>query len=811
MARHPSAGEVLGDLFRRGGTALQRLADTRSTSGAMAYGVNRPGQGYADPSKPLSQSDLRQSFGAVGTRIVAGIIEDAAAPPELTGDRALFTYERMWLSDGQCSALMNVYLLPLLQATYSIQAASDDPDDVAIAQETSDNLLHGMQGMTFHRFMRQLYLFRALYGHYVGEKCWTVDAQGKIRLKKLAPRLPKTIYRWFPNADDDLDRIMQRVWVMDPDGITGAYEFPIIPAQKLLVSTRNQIGNDYRGIGLFRPCFKHWYYKDQLYAIDGVAAAKNAMGVPVFNEPATQGNTLTPLQQSNRNLAAASLAAYQVNERAYFLVPGGWSFDLKAVSGQVRQILPSIEHHDLLMSRSFLAQFINLDSGGTLIAARDSSSFFIQALSSEAQEAADDIDPVIREMEEYNHPRDRYSTIQMQDMDQRDVQDYLRGIAGLFTAGALTNNVETENALREQIDLPDLPAAATPSGGGAPSVDSDSQGAASGESAEDAAERKKAAGITQDDSADVGGDTSPSELRRWEDLHRRAAAGEPVSAAEFAEQEERLYRARRHRAEERDERPRIVTLAQLQANALVTRAARRLQNRSARGLVTIPRANGEIVELRRFGARWETYGRKASMWAGFGDGTMRRPVEYLTRDADGSEWACLARPVTVGGKSVPNPNRSGYGSPPDDADEMLARGYTHVLWRLGDGGASGKHCPQCVYMARQGLMRIQDLRIGPGTDGTFCQDACTCTLEYRRAVTAKVGTPAQGTTKRNARELPRIDLAAGITLAGNEDALLDYWSDKICEEGGFYDCTSALAGKVDDENAVCGWIKAQVC
>jgi len=666
--------EYVPGLVRAGG--VLRLTDYSPTQ-AITYGASAggsaPGRPWNQPSRPLTAQELRQTFGGVGTVIMAGIIRpDGAGPPELEGERAIATYERMYDSDGQCAALMHVYLLPLLQATYSIQAASDDPEDVTIAQETSDNLLHGMTGQTWHRFLRQLYLFRGVYGHAVFEKCWTVQG-GAIRLRKLAPRLPKTIWRWYPNADDELDRIQQRVWVIADDGLTGAYEYPFIPAAKLLLSVRNQVGNNFLGTSLYRACYKHWYYKDQLYAIDGIAAAKNAMGVPTISE--TEPNPDVVRQQSDRQLATNALAAYQANERAYFYLPHGYQFDLKAVSGQVRQIMPSIEHHDLLIARSFLAQFINVDSGGTLIAARDASSFFLEALMGEAVEVADDMNPLIRELEEYNHGgRDRYSTLQMQDLEQRDLDEYLKGIAGLITAGGIDPDDEFKAWIRDYIDAP-APAAAR--GDGTGGVDPDSQGQAV-EGAGDAQKRRAAAGMDDGDVADAGGDTDePTELRRQ-------------SPARLATAERGA-----------------------QARALVQRAAthslRRRQGRE--GLVTVPRVHGEPLVLTRRGGRWESYTREPSVWSGWSPEAER--VDLGVRDV-------IRRIGGAVGGAIGAYRRAVVGETPK----------TLIHRELGDGGASGKHCPQCVAPAEGGPYTAQTPPTHPGDGDTYCGSACTCSLRY---------------------------------------------------------------------------------
>jgi len=516
-------------------------------------GLNTP---FGERSAPLSPSELRQTFGAVGTIFFAGIIDTGEYVPELSGEQALATYERMWRSDAQVAATVNVWVLPLIQATYSIEAASDAPEDVAIAQETSDNLLHGMDGQTWHNFLRQLYTNRAVYGHAVFEKCWVVDDQGAVRLRRLAPRLAKTLYRWYPNADDALDRLEQRVWINADNGVTGAFAFPTIPAEKLVVSTRNRFGNNFLGISVLRPAYKHWYYKDQLYSLDGIAAAKNAMGVPVYSEPENQGATR---DKANRDLAMSALAQYQVNERAAFVNPAGWKFELLGVSGQVRNIMPSIEHHDLLIARSILAQFINVDSGGTLIAARDSSSFFLQALFGEAQEVADDVNPLIREMESYNYAqRTRFSTIGMQDLDQRDVEQYLRGLSALITAGGITVNQETEDAIRDNLNLPPLPEAR---GAGTGGVDPIGQGPEA-DSPEDAAEA----------AVSPAGDVGPEASATPQELRRRIASAWPS----------------RHS----------------------------IGGGRAESVVRVPRASGEVMTLRRMGGRWEPYARRPSTWAG---------------------------------------------------------------------------------------------------------------------------------------------------------------------------------------------------
>jgi hypothetical protein len=439
---------------------------------------------------------------------------------------------------------------------------------------------------------------------------------------------------------------MQKVWILNEGGVNGRWMFPNITAEKLIISTRNQDANDYRGISLYYPMWTHWDYKHKFYFIDGVAAERNGMGVPVLEEP--------PIvrQQSDRDLAALALENFRVGETAYMDLPNGYKLTLQGVSGAVRDVWPSIQHHDLLMARSALAHFINLDSYGQVLISEESQSLFLMAEEAEANEFIEVMNELIIEWCDYNYESiDRYPTLSIAAISgTRDLDNILKGVANLMTAGGLTYNVETENALRDDLGLPALPAEATPAGGGAISVDPDSQSKP----------------ILAPGEADPGA------------VRPGAAQQDTTQKLAFAA--------------------------------------------GASGARAIHLSGRPLREKRLTMHMSGSYDRA-----------------YLRRDDDGVEWTCMRR--LARSARVPNPN---VGDDFDSTD-AVRQGYTHVLWRLGPGT---NHCPQCLLMSRRGLMRLSELHIEPGSDDTYCGDACQCELEYRRAVTVKSPAPSQGTTKR---------------------------------------------------------------
>lgn len=462
------------------------IASSDPTSGYGWSGWNRP-------AEPLTAAQKTQTFGAVGTQIFAGRFADTqfglTEPEEWRGDNRWRTIARM-RRDGQATAIKSVCVLPLLQASFNINPGSESDADVAVAQDVADNFLHGMTG-GWPFFARKFFTNRFENGHYLGEKCWTSTPDG-VRLRKIAERPAPTIYRWFPDDDDELNRVMQKVWIENPNGVNGQWKFPMIPREKLLLSTRNQQANDYRGISLYYHMWEHWDYKHKLYLIDGIAAERNGMGVPTLEEPPGVR------QQSDRDQAEVALENFRVGESANLQLPNGYKFTLTGVSGAVRDIMPSIQHHDLLMARSALAHFINLDAYGQVLISEAAQSLFLMAEEAEAAQAVDDINQLIREWVDYNYEGvERYPTLAITALSgARDLDAVLRGVAQLFEVGGLTNNVETENALRDDLDLPALPAEATVAGGGAPSVDPDSQGAAVHTPGEAAPARPQTPGTT---------------------------------------------------------------------------------------------------------------------------------------------------------------------------------------------------------------------------------------------------------------------------------------------------------------------------
>ena len=380
-------------------------------------------------------------LGATGTSVFAGLLYEDDYNADLQGDRLYKTIDRMRRSDGQVKAGLLACKLPLMVARWDVEPASEGEADIEIAETVKADLIDGMS-VPWDDFLRQGLLMLD-FGHMCFEKVWELR-DGRWTWKRLSPRLPQSITEWHVTPDGDLDYIVQQA------SIGNEFRTINIPAEKLVVFTHEKEGSNFRGISLLRAAYLNHWYKTHLYAIDGIAAERHGVGLAVMSYPdaATEAQK-TAIKQVGERLHA--------HERSYIALPSTVNFSLQGVQGQLHNTLASIDHHDLQIVRSILAQFMNLGakSVGSFALSQDQSSFFLMALQAVGKNICNTINQqVIREMVGYNWDVKQYPRLTVSGLDNPDALAYASSIAQLVTAGAITPDLETENEIRRMAKLP---------------------------------------------------------------------------------------------------------------------------------------------------------------------------------------------------------------------------------------------------------------------------------------------------------------------------------------------------------------------
>src|SRR3990172_6604338 len=155
------------------------------------------------PARPPSYEELGQT----GTATSAGFVTAQDYNADLSAPACYDTFDKMRKGDGQVKAALTVIKLPLINAEWKIERASDSPLDRVIAEVIEEDLFGGMN-VSWSSWFRQM-LLHLDYGVMPFEKVWRLGDDGLIRLRKLGPRLPRTVQQWLVDEKGGLAGVRQ--------------------------------------------------------------------------------------------------------------------------------------------------------------------------------------------------------------------------------------------------------------------------------------------------------------------------------------------------------------------------------------------------------------------------------------------------------------------------------------------------------------------------------------------------------------------------------------------------------------------------
>ncbi len=394
--------------------------------------------------KEKPRVEIEREYGVPGVENIAGEITNI----DYNADITLATYNEMLKSDGQVKAVEQVITLPLKQAEWFIEPASDDPRDIEIADFVEKNWEPLKRD-----FLEQVfdYLF---YGSFLFEVVYEERAGG-VYFKKLAPRLPETIIKWHENKEGDLEKVTQ--FAMKE----GQYQEIEIPARALLRFTHRQRGNNFKGESILRSAYKHWHIKNVLYKIDAVRFDRWGVGIPeaIWHEGVSETDK-AEIDKFLRELRA--------NERSYIRHPDTLEVKILTPTGQggAMGIQEAIEHHDMQIARSVLASFLNFSTSrfGSRAALQGLQEFFLASLKGVAEYVAAILGGQVKRRTESGGIRDlvdmnfegveRYPYVVPGRLQVMDLVGQLTVIPQLVHSGALAPDQPLQEYIRAQLGVP---------------------------------------------------------------------------------------------------------------------------------------------------------------------------------------------------------------------------------------------------------------------------------------------------------------------------------------------------------------------
>ena len=329
--------------------------------------------------KPMGEPD-RMEYGTTGTGIFGqGYIRELGEyDSEFQGGPFTFyrTCEKMRRGCAAVAFSLGAMKTPVRCAEWAVV-----PPKHATAKEkecakfVEANLFDDLD---FDRSLENM-LLAVDFGAACHEDVWTV-INGRVRLAKLAPRMPLTFYTWTLDGNENLLELVQHGF---HGGTFAEYR---LRADKIALYSFRQEGANFAGRPILREMYQHWYTLNALYKIDSIACERNGMGVPV-------GTLAKDAKKEDRALLETFLSRVAAHQSAYVMLPHEYVFKLQGVEGQVRDCKESIQHHLQMISTSAMCAFLLMGQSsrgsGNRSLGETMSDFFFLSLQSLANQIGD--------------------------------------------------------------------------------------------------------------------------------------------------------------------------------------------------------------------------------------------------------------------------------------------------------------------------------------------------------------------------------------------------------------------------------------
>lgn len=360
-------------------------------------------------------------------------------------------FDKMKRSDTQVVMNLSAVKNPIKSAKWSIR--NPDPDDEKLELMTEfveHNVFHEMEN-PFSKFLREA-LTMIEHGHSVFEMTHKVVFNhakfGTYNgIKSLDWRSPRTIERW--NLDPDTGRLKS----IDQYAYGDLDRLVNIPAEFLVLFTVNVEGSNYEGISMLRPCYGSWMRKQEYLKLNAIGIEKHAVPIPVVKIPTGFSG------QEGYDGLIESLENYVVHENNYLIHPEGVEINLQTNTYDPEKVETSINNEDLRMTKAFLANFLELGtggSGGAYALSNDLSDFFLQGIEYLATEISEKFNRgVIKPLIDMNYGKqEKYPELVFTGIADKAGKEFSAMLNELTKSKVIKPDQELEDFVRDKMSLP---------------------------------------------------------------------------------------------------------------------------------------------------------------------------------------------------------------------------------------------------------------------------------------------------------------------------------------------------------------------
>ncbi len=364
--------------------------------------------------------------------------------PTLVWPESIHTYGKM-RTDPQLTAVLNAYTLPLRSAPKYVHPAGCRPEVVQLISDDLGLPILGedkepgparRRGVDFDEHFR-IALLCLIFGHMPFAQQYELR-EGKLRLIKLAERMPTTLTDILTTDDGELDGVLQ------------FGEKAPIPVRELVWYAHEREGSAWQGRSMLRPAYGAWLLKHEMWRVLATSNDRFGMGVPWVE---------APLGATDGQIQEAALMTSQMRSGQYSgaSLPFGFKFHLDGMSGGAPDTLAFIRYLDSQMAQMALASVLNLDASpnGSRALGDTFVNLMLTALNAVGKEMGSVLTKLAVQMVTYNWGEDEpVPRIIIGDVGSRP-EVTAEAIMGLLSAGAITADPELEAWARERWQMPD--------------------------------------------------------------------------------------------------------------------------------------------------------------------------------------------------------------------------------------------------------------------------------------------------------------------------------------------------------------------
>lgn len=380
-------------------------------------------------------------------------VPDEETTPELRWPASVAVYDQMRRQDAQVASVLRAVTLPVRRTTWRIDPGDASPDVVDLVATDLGLPVLGQDPVAplrvRNRFSWSQHLQTALlmvvFGHMYFEQVYRIE-DGRARLRKLAPRMPRTIANINVASDGGLESIEQYAGGSMLSG--GRFvSAPKIPVNRLVAYVHDREGGNWLGQSLLRPAYKHWLIKDRLLRVQAQTIDRNGMGVPLYR--GADG-------EADLSKGAAMAQAWRSGNESGAAVPYGADLVLRGVEGNLPDADTAIRYHDEQIARAVLAHFLNLGTQtGSWALGTTFADFFTFSLQTLAEQVADIANAhIVEDLVDVNFGETEPAPRLMFDEIGSKHSATATAIKMLIDAGAIFPDRELEEFVRTAYGLP---------------------------------------------------------------------------------------------------------------------------------------------------------------------------------------------------------------------------------------------------------------------------------------------------------------------------------------------------------------------